>query len=64
MPTEKPMSIRPINSQCSRQQELASGSDVQRVHWNGGPKCDPAQEFDSKGESTLTTRLHDTLSVP
>ena len=39
MPTEKPMSIRPVNSQCSRQQELASGSDVQRVPWNGGPKC-------------------------
>ena len=39
MPTEKPMSIRPVNSQCSRQQELASGSDVQRVQWNGGPKC-------------------------
>ena len=29
--------------------------------WN---KCDPPQEFDAKGESTLTTRLHDTLSVP
>ena len=27
-------------------------------------KCDPPQEFDAKGESTLTTRLHDTLSVP
>ena len=26
--------------------------------------CDPPQEFDAKGESTLTTRLHDTLSVP
>ena len=26
--------------------------------------CDPQQEFDAKGESTLTTRLHDTLSVP
>ena len=25
--------------------------------------CDPPQEFDAKGESTLTTRLHDTLSV-
>ena len=32
------MSIRPVNSQCSRQQELASGSDAQRVPWNGGPK--------------------------
>ena len=29
MPTEKPTSIRPVNSQCSRQQELASGSDAQ-----------------------------------
>ena len=29
-----------------------------------GIKCDPPQEFDAKGESTLTTRLHDTLSVP
>ena len=38
VPTEKPMSIRPINSQCSRQQELASGSDAQRVPWNSGPK--------------------------
>ena len=27
-------------------------------------KCDPPQEFDAKGEGTLTTRLHDTLSVP
>ena len=27
-------------------------------------KCDPPQEFDAKGESPLTTRLHDTLSVP
>ena len=27
-------------------------------------KCDPPKEFDAKGESTLTTRLHDTLSVP
>ena len=27
-------------------------------------KCDPPQEFDAKGESALTTRLHDTLSVP
>ena len=27
-------------------------------------KCDPPQEFDAKGESTRTTRLHDTLSVP
>ena len=26
--------------------------------------CDPPQEFDGKGESTRTTRLHDTLSVP
>ena len=26
--------------------------------------CDPPQEFDAKGESTLTARLHDTLSVP
>ena len=26
--------------------------------------CDPPQEFGAKGESTLTTRLHDTLSVP
>ena len=26
--------------------------------------CDPPQEFDAKGESTLMTRLHDTLSVP
>ena len=26
--------------------------------------CDPPQEFDAKGESTLTTRLHDMLSVP
>ena len=26
--------------------------------------CDPPQEFDAKGESTRTTRLHDTLSVP
>ena len=26
--------------------------------------CDPPPEFDAKGESTLTTRLHDTLSVP
>ena len=26
--------------------------------------CDPPQEFDAKGESTLTTRLHDTLGVP
>ena len=26
--------------------------------------CDLPQEFDAKGESTLTTRLHDTLSVP
>ena len=25
--------------------------------------CDPPQEFDAKGESTLTKRLHDTLSV-
>ena len=25
--------------------------------------CDPPQEFDAKGESTRTTRLHDTLSV-
>ena len=39
VPTEKPMSIRPVNSQCSRQWELASGSDAQRVLWNGGPKC-------------------------
>ena len=29
-----------------------------------GDKCDPPQEFDAKGESTRTTRLHDTLSVP
>ena len=27
-------------------------------------KCDPPQEFDAKGESTLTSRLHDMLSVP
>ena len=27
-------------------------------------KCDPPHEFDAKGESTRTTRLHDTLSVP
>ena len=27
-------------------------------------KCDPPPEFDAIGESTLTTRLHDTLSVP
>ena len=26
--------------------------------------CDPPQEFDAKGEGTLTTRFHDTLSVP
>ena len=39
VPTEKPMSIRPVNSQCSRQKELASGSDAQRVPWNVGPKC-------------------------
>ena len=26
--------------------------------------CDPPQEFDARGESTLTTRLQDTLSVP
>ena len=26
--------------------------------------CDPPQEFDAKGESTRTTRLYDTLSVP
>ena len=26
--------------------------------------CDPPQEFHAKGERTLTTRLHDTLSVP
>ena len=26
--------------------------------------CDPPQEFDAKGESTRTTRLHNTLSVP
>ena len=26
-------------------------------------KRDPPQEFYAKGESTLTTRLHDTLSV-
>ena len=38
VPTEKPMSIRPVNSQCSRQEELASGSDAQWVPWNGGPK--------------------------
>ena len=25
--------------------------------------CDPPQEFDAKGESTLTARLHDTPSV-
>ena len=24
--------------------------------------CDPPQQFDAKGESTLTTRLHDTLA--
>ena len=29
-----------------------------------GKNCDPPQEFDAKGESTLTTRLHDTLNVP
>ena len=29
-----------------------------------GSQCDPPQEFDAKGESTLTTRLHETLSVP
>ena len=39
VPTEKPMSIRPVNSLCSRQQELASGSDAQQVPWNGGPNC-------------------------
>ena len=39
VPTEKPMSIRPVKSQCSRQEELASGSDAQWVPWNGGPKC-------------------------
>ena len=33
------MSIRPVNCQCSRQQEFASGSDARRVPWNGGPKC-------------------------
>ena len=26
--------------------------------------CDPPKEFDAKGGSTRTTRLHDTLSVP
>ena len=26
--------------------------------------CDPPQEFDARGESTLTTGLYDTLSVP
>ena len=26
--------------------------------------CDPPQEFDAKGESTRTTRLHNTLCVP
>ena len=39
VPTELPMSIRPVNSQCSRQKELASGSNAQMVPWNGGPKC-------------------------
>ena len=28
-----------------------------------GINCDPPQEFDAKGESMLTTRLHDLLSV-
>ena len=27
-------------------------------------KCVPLQNFDAKGESTLTTRLHDSLSAP
>ena len=27
-------------------------------------KCVPPQNFDAKGESTLTTRLHDSLSAP
>ena len=27
-------------------------------------KCDPPPEFDAKGESMLTTLLHDTLRVP
>ena len=33
------MSISPVYSRCSRQKELASGSDAQRVPWNIGPKC-------------------------
>ena len=39
VPTVKPMLIRPVNSHCSDQQELASGSDAQQVLWNGTPKC-------------------------
>ena len=38
VPTKKVMSIKPVNSQCSRQQELASESGVQWVLWNSGPK--------------------------
>ena len=36
------------------------------IHFLGLPWeiCDPPQEFDAKGESKLTTRLHDTRSVP
>ena len=42
---------------------LESWSHVWQLKFNTD-KCDPPQEFDAKGESTLTTRLHDTLSVP
>ena len=36
VPTEKLMSIRPVNSQCSRQLRIP---DAQRVLLNSGPKC-------------------------
>ena len=42
---------------------LVEGLVLSRLDFND-IICDPPQEFDAKGESTLTTRLHDTLSVP
>ena len=47
VPTVKPTLIRPVNSHCSDQQELASGSDAQRVLWNGTPKCFVYKHFPS-----------------
>ena len=65
-PSPKTKELRPIGVQLNQRFWRAVRllkTDSHFVHF-AVHICDLPQEFDAKGESTLTARLHDTLSVP